>query len=337
MCAFCGRKNGLEVGHVDDWKKSRGNPKHKRRGVLQKALATGLDVSDMAYDNTIGLPVKFLRKYAGNPRHEDLIREAQTSRNAEELARLYKFAVAKDDPDLKREVESRCEHLKIPHSALTKDYGWGFGSKRNPESGADKLNESFHGRPPQETIEIHEDLHEHEWLAVLGDLVEVYVDTVTGYRLHLSWEGRDDTPFLAATEDGKQLYIKGGDTKLDLASIKMDGPEWVKDRMVIGQFSPPDPCSKCGGVFKYSKSRNLHVCSECRHVADDNDRVHNITYRTGKSFDGFELIDYQHDLGEESGVRPSFEYEPRNERQYITGGQYHIEMPMFDTSPGIEN
>lgn len=374
---------------VDDWQKGRTNPKRKKRGPLQKGLATGLDIYDATWDYTGGLPSKILRKYAGNPNSHDLIREAQTSRNAEELARLYKYAVSKGDAELQTAVESRAAAMKIPHEKLTKRYGWEanpkprpFGPivlysgpshaeainylkraiahggyvglqmraaggtwkvaadearKRNPEAGSERLYEIFHGREPQETVEIHEDVHVHEWLGTLGDLTEIYVDTVTGLRLHLTWEGRDDLPFLAATEDGKQLYIKGGKQTLDLKAIKMDGPEWVKDRMVIGQFSPPDPCSKCGSEFKYSEARNLHVCSQCRHVADDNDRVHNITYRTEKDFDHFEPIDYQHDLGEVSGVRPMLEYEPRNNHLYVTGGQYHIELPVFETSPGIEN
>ena len=321
---------------VDDWKAGRSNPNgKKKRGPLAKGLATGLDIYDAAWDYTGGLPSKLLRKYSGNPNSHDLIREAETSRNAEELARLYKYATRKSDHELRAAVEARAAQLRIPHSELTKERGW--NPKRNPEAAADKLYERFHGREPEESVDIHEDLHEHEYLGTLGDLTEIYVDTLTGLRLHLTWEGRDDLPFLAATEDGKQLYIKGGKQALDLKSIKMDGPEWVKDRMVIGQFSAPDPCSKCGGTFKYSEARNVHVCTICRHVADDDDRVHNITYRTEKDFDNFEQIDYQHDLGEVSGVRPMLEYEPRNERLYVTGGQYHIELPVFETSPGIEN
>jgi hypothetical protein len=215
--------------------------------------------------------------------------------------------------------------------------------RRNPESGAAELYQSFHGKPPEETVEIHEDIEEHGWLGNLGELTEIFVDTPTGYRLQLEWTGKEDTPFLAANEDGTQLYVKGGKQSVDLAKIKMDDTDWVKDRMVLGQFSPPDPCSKCGGEFVYSPKMNRWQCSECKHVANIErekgpvDRVHNITYRTEKDFDDFAAIDYQHALGEETGDRPTLEYDPRNELLFIAGGRYRIRKPLMETSPGIEN
>lgn len=215
--------------------------------------------------------------------------------------------------------------------------------RRNPEADAAGLYRSFHGKPPEETVEIHEDIEEHGWLGNLGELTEIFVDTPTGYRLHLEWSGKEDTPFLAANEDGTQLYVKGGKQSVDLAKIKMDDADWVKDRMVLGEFSPPDPCSKCGGEFVYSQKANRWQCSECKHVANIEpekgpvDRVHNITYHTEKDFDEFQPIDYQHSLGEETGDVPTLEYDPRNELLFIAGGRYRIKQPLLETSPGIEN
>lgn len=215
--------------------------------------------------------------------------------------------------------------------------------RRNPEDAAASLYRSFHGKAPEETVEIHEDIEEHGWLGNLGELTEIFVDTPTGFRLHLEWSGKEDTPFLAGNEDGTQLYVKGGKQSVDLAKVKMDGPDWVKDRMVLGEFSSPDPCSKCGGEFVYSQKANRWQCSECKHVANIEpekgpvDRVHNITYHTEKDFDEFQPIDYQHSLGEETGDVPVLEYDPRNELLFIAGGRYRIRKPLLETSPGIEN
>ena len=62
-----------------------------------------------------------------------------------------------------------------------------------------------------------------------------------------------------------------------------------------------------------------------------------VTYRTKKKFDAFKLVDYYHELGEETGDLPLLRYEPRSEHLYISGGKYQIKMPLVGMSPGIEN
>jgi hypothetical protein len=184
-------------------------------------------------------------------------------------------------------------------------------AKRNSADASDQAYESFHGQPVGETVLVSDDLHEHEHLWTLGLLMEMRVDTMSGFECLLNFE--DDPPYLCSSEDGKQLYIEAGDQKLDLKALKLDGAEWRKDRMVIGQLSPPGK-DRAGKPVKW-----------------------NIGYQTEKDFDKFETILYQHDHGEETGVRPFLEYEPRNEKLYISGGQYKIKLPLFGTSPGIEN
>lgn len=188
-------------------------------------------------------------------------------------------------------------------------------SKRNPEDSAAALYKSFHGKPATETLEISEEVHSHEHLAVLGRAVECWIDTPTGLRACIEFDQSDEEPIMVCSaENGRQLYLEGGDQAVDLVGLKMDGEDWVKDRMVLGQFSEPEPKTK-------GKDR----------------RRHNLTYNTKKDFDAFENIDYQHDLGEDTGVRPYLEYDPRNQHLYITGGQYFIKQPLLETSPGIEN
>lgn len=169
-------------------------------------------------------------------------------------------------------------------------------SRRNPESGADRMYEIFHGRPPQTDVIVEEEIHEHEHLATLGPLVSLKVETRSGYSVEIGWDDEDFHPYLACNEQGNQLYIEGGDQSIDLASFKMDGAKWLKDMMVIGDLVET-------------------------------------TYRTEKDFDNFESIDYYHANGEESGEVPQLIYDPNSKadkdskpgKLYIAGGKYRIE------------
>lgn len=232
------------------------------------------------------------------------------------------------------ELKKQMNHLRENKRRFPNDYkGWRFtgrvqsfregrelnpARRRNSAEASDTMYEKFHGKPSDSAVFVENEEHVHEHLAVLGLLMEMRIDTVTGLRAVISLE--DDPPFLCTSEDGMQLYIEAGDQKLDLKALGFT-KEWIKDRIVIGRFSPPE------GKEKW-----------------------NIGYQTQKDFDNFEDILYQHDLGEETSasgkttrvkeedrVRPQLEYEPRNEKLFITGGKYAIKVPLLGTSPGIEN
>ena len=108
------------------------------------------------------------------------------------------------------------------------------------------------------------------------------------------------TTLLTCNEEGTQLYFVGGDQSLDLDALKFSEIEQEKDLVTIG---------------------------DCFFVS----------YLTQKDFDDLETICYEHELGEESGVLPQLIYDTRNKRLMLSGGEYHIERPMLETSPGIEN
>lgn len=187
------------------------------------------------------------------------------------------------------------------------------GAKRNPADEAAEMFEKFHGKASTKETIITEERHEHEHTAEIGPLVECWIETPTGLIAQIRFN-ENDRPLLTTSEDGTQLFIKGGDQDVNLKALQMDGKDWVKDRMILGRFAEPQ------GKRKF-----------------------NISYLCEKDFDDFELIEYQHDLGEPpEGERkrrepPSLEFEPRNQLLYVTGGQYRIKKPVFGTSPGIEN
>lgn len=160
------------------------------------------------------------------------------------------------------------------------------GRRFNPADGAAALYEEFHGVPSEQETIITEDVQYHGNLAGLGHLVEIVVKTLSGYKAVLDFEGCD--VLLCSSEDGKQLYLRGGDQSLDLAAIHMNGDEWVRDSMVIGSIT-------------------------------------HLTYRTAKQFDKLKKLDYEHRLGEESGVKPELIYDVLNNALSISGGQYETQ------------
>lgn len=167
--------------------------------------------------------------------------------------------------------------VKIPRA---ESYG-------NPESSAADLYEEFHGRPPGETLEIVTEQHEHEWLTGLGTLVELKVATVTQLDATISFARDKQAPELCSSEDGRQLYIEGGDQTLNLKALRMAGDKWLKDSMVVGV-------------------------------------LYELTYQTEKKFHKFALTDYFHRLGEETGVQPTLLYDPTNKLLSVSGGQYQV-------------
>ena len=132
---------------------------------------------------------------------------------------------------------------------------------------------------------------------------------------------------LTSNESGTQMYIQGGDQSLDLNAIHMGEQDGVphKDSMVIGE-------------------------------------AYFVSYFTQKEFDEFEPIIYEHDIAEESdppspkyrkdeehtaknrklvgqgtGFYPTVRYDTLNQKLYLDGGVYKIELPMMGVSAGIEN
>jgi hypothetical protein len=184
-----------------------------------------------------------------------------------------------------------------------------MGRRRpNPEEAAAQLSETFHGRPAEEIEVSKTRIEDHEWLTKLGDLTELEFATLTGYDVKMSWiepktnAVKKDAPSLGVSEDGKQLYIEGGNQEVDLPAFKMSNDEWIRDSMTLGVLTK-------------------------------------ITYRTRKAFDKFRTVDYEHEAGEETGVQPMVLYDPHNKLLSFSGGQYRIETEdlVEQMSPGIVN
>jgi len=175
--------------------------------------------------------------------------------------------------------------------------------RRNPESQSAEMYRMFHGRDPQEIVEYITQEHMHHNLWGVGDLVQLTVVTPQGYKVDIDLhkrQGREefadpsgvpagDRVVLAANEDCNQLFLVSGDQSLDLDRLHIPESE-RKDNTLVGALTA-------------------------------------LVYQTRKDFHKFELTDYTHKTGEESGVRPLLVYHPRTPSMEIVGGRYRIERP----------
>jgi len=337
------------------WSKS--NPKSPEQ-MTASELNKALDKIDAESSKVTH---QFIEAGRGHERPSEYLRlDDPLSRKAKELY------------DRRSEL-ARERDLRYGPNALSRlPTGRGFGprQKYNPEPAAADMYESFHGRPSEQIVTFEEDEHYHEYLSELGVCCGLLVETEDGKCVALglsgyvwqgkgkdagfvegssnsarnpkrgkkgpilsSWDQANDlvysgvkgldqqlgkvlgsnprrrnpgdpvgpnTTLLSSNEDGTQLYLVGGDQSLDLDDLDITGHMATKELITIGD-------------------------------------VVKLYYETEKDFDKFEVIQYHHEVGEQSGVLPILAYDRLNKRMLFVGGDYHIEKPMFETSPGIEN
>lgn len=158
--------------------------------------------------------------------------------------------------------------------------------RRNPGEieAAAQLSEEFHGRPAKRVREYDEPHTEQTVLADLGALKEIEIETPRGEWFRVVF-GRGAR--LAASPDGRQLYLVGGDQAAALADLGLTDDEADHEHVLLGA-------------------------------------ARSITYSTRKGFHNFELVDYVHEFGEDGGTPPTLNYDATNKRLYFVGGTYKI-------------
>lgn len=162
--------------------------------------------------------------------------------------------------------------------------------KKNPspmQVGAE-LYEQFHGKSPEEIVAVQEADTIRKTYTALGDLVELRIQPEHTEQLACIKFGGDGVK-LASAPGGRQLYLIGGDQGID-GSLDVFGTDASKDFVELGR-----------AVY--------------------------VMYRGRKSMDNFALVDYYHELGEESGQPPFAFYDRLRRRIFFVGGNYHVEAP----------
>jgi len=140
----------------------------------------------------------------------------------------------------------------------TKPNGSGKGRKSNPAGGAAAAFEDFQGRPSKEVITITQKVHYHEHLAAAGKLIALEVVALTGNKVTLSaFKGA----MLCFNEKRTQLYVKGGDQKVDLKQFGIAPGnahelETLGEVVVVEYFTTKDHLGKEGGTAIYRHKFN---------------------------------------------------------------------------------
>ena len=159
-------------------------------------------------------------------------------------------------------------------------------ARRNPAADeaqrAAALSEAFHGRPARTSQTIAERSEERTTLCQLGELVSLTLRAPAG-KVELEFSAGAK---LAASPDGRTLYIVGGDQSVNLRSLGIPAA-LQKDHIELGD---------CIGVI----------------------------YNTEKSFHNFVQSNYKHRLGEDGGRPPKLCYDALSERLFFVGGTYQV-------------
>ncbi len=217
-------------------------------------------------------------------------------------------------------------------------------AKRNPESAARSMREAFVGAPSKETITVTEDIHVHEHLAALGELVQLKVKTLKGETFTIDfgkaenpkksigkrigdWAGRRAKSVAGVVSGLQKTWInpkKINPNGAPILAVTEDG----KNLMIVGGSQALD--LKALGMGEFASKESVIVGS-----------IKTLDYFATKDWkDGKkpETAVYTHKLSEETGgPLPMLRYDTRNRKCFIDGGLYQIKRPLFGTSAGIEN
>lgn len=182
-----------------------------------------------------------------------------------------------------------------------REFARALAKRRNPLEAAADLAEAWSGRPAKKVTEITEQLKTHGVLTDLGamECLEIVDPRDERYVIPIKF-GRGVR--LASSEDGRQLYLVGGDQRVDVEPF---GIEMDKDSVVLGQ-------------------------------------AHAITYCTAKHHLGKADKTpgpYRHVFADEGGEGPMVTYDCLNHLVNFHGGTYEIKRDMDHGrhSAGIRN
>ncbi len=154
---------------------------------------------------------------------------------------------------------------------------------------ASRQYEEFHGESAQHVDEIDEPSPRPVTLSDLGDLIELRVKRPTGWKWgSLDFKGCGVR--LASNVTGTQLYLVDGDQKISRGTLTHLGADNSKELIDLGEATL-------------------------------------IAYRARKMQVNGVAADYEHNFGEETGVRPRLMYDRRGPmpRLFLSGGEYRVE------------
>jgi hypothetical protein len=165
--------------------------------------------------------------------------------------------------------------------------------RKNPASASAEVFEEFHGFAPSEVVTVTKEVHHHGHLASLGTLVQLDVfgvdergHKVTGFK----------GAILACNETRDQLFIEGGDQRMDLKSF---GIKTAHEMETLGQVT------------------NIGYKTNKTHLGDEGGEAVYVHRFRATNQNGKHVV-------VKMTREPDLIYDVRNEQLLFSGGSYEI-------------
>jgi hypothetical protein len=132
-------------------------------------------------------------------------------------------------------------------------------ARGNPEEDALAVYEGLHGRPSEELIRVTTPIHEHKYVAGLGELRKLVVISLDGRKVTINNFGVNaagQPAILSTNEKRSQLFIDGGDQSVDPREFGVDEPfhetETLGRVRNVYYFTTKDHLGDEGGTATYN-------------------------------------------------------------------------------------
>lgn len=199
-----------------------------------------------------------------------------------------------------------------PEKEIVVEPGQTITFKFNPDPHvAEQVREAFVGEPADKITIYHEPHMRDGEYARLGQLVGISFKPVHGGQVQAVgyYKGAERIPLLEAAK--KMLPLIEAPVLVSDDKVTFFEP-WPKRIFFVGGEQDVAPMLD---VAKHKQiGDHLWELGECRHIV----------YRERKWFDKFQLINYVHPFGEETGDKPTLLYNARIKRLLVGGGDYSV-------------
>lgn len=259
VCAFCGSKRSVEVGHIDGHEENSGDEnliwtcrscnvvagntlRNARMGRLTNQYNPAGGAKTLA---------QWLTAVSVITPHKDrgqgsLFPSADNTMEVRDAVALIRATPASRRSSFARQIadSKRARTRYNPRK------------KKNPTDGAAAAYKDFHGRESDETVTVSRKVHFHKHLAAAGQLRALKVKTIDGnYIVSIQFPAaKKDQTILAFNEKKNQLYLEGGDQSVDLKAFRISRPhelETLGKVTVIDYHTSKDHLGSEGGTAVY--------------------------------------------------------------------------------------
>lgn len=254
VCAFCGSKKTIEVGHLDGHEENTGDD-----NLIWTCRSCNVIAGNTLRKAKLGrLTNQFNPATDGAKTLGQWLAAVSVVTPHKDRGQGSLFPAADNTMTVREAVEMVRATPKNRRSAFARELGNLRRERKryNPADGAVAAYQDFHGRPSDETVTVSRKVHFHKHLAGAGQLRTLKVKTVDGDKiatLQFSRAKKDET-ILAFNEKKNQLFVEGGDQSVDLKAFGITKPhelETLGKVTLIDYHTTKDHLGNEGGTAVY--------------------------------------------------------------------------------------